>query len=215
MSLGLSLLAIVVAYLLGAVSFSYLIVRMLLGIDIRTVGSGNAGATNVLRAAGGLPAAVALILDVGKGLAAVLVARALGVATPVVAGVGVAVVVGHMYPVFLGFRGGKGVATAGGTLASLAPLATATSALLFVAIVAWKRYVSLGSVAVAIVCPLLVLAMGLAGRASDPQWPWLFAGAAVIGALIVWKHRPNLARLMAGTESRLGQSSARGEEVDG
>jgi glycerol-3-phosphate acyltransferase PlsY len=197
-------LAIVVAYALGSISWSYLIVRALHGVDIRTVGSRNPGATNVLRVAGVGPAVVALALDAGKGAAAVAFARWLDAATPVVAGVGVAAVLGHLYPVFFGFRGGKGVATAAGTLAMLAPLAVLVCVLVFLLLVGWTRYVSLGSIATAIACPLLVLGFGLSGRLEDPRWPWLFGGALAIGCLVVVKHRENLRRLAAGTEKKLG-----------
>jgi glycerol-3-phosphate acyltransferase PlsY len=196
--------AVIVAYLLGSISWSYLIVRVLRGVDIRTVGSRNPGATNVLRVAGPVPAAAALLLDAGKGAAAVVFARWLEATTPVVAAVGVAAVLGHLYPVFFGFRGGKGVATAAGTLAVLAPLAVLACLVLFVVLVAWTRYVSVGSVATAVACPLLVLGFGLAGRIEDPRWPWLFSGVAVIGALIVFKHRENLSRLAARTEKKIG-----------
>ena len=107
------------AYALGSVPFSYLIVKLAKGRDVRTVGSGNAGATNVMRAAGKAAGAAALLLDCGKGVAAVTAARALGASGLVVGGAAVAVVAGHIYPVFLGFRGGKGVATASGALGAL------------------------------------------------------------------------------------------------
>lgn len=204
MSPALAAVVVAVAYLLGSISFSFLIVKALLGVDIRTVGSRNPGATNVLRVAGKGPAFVALLLDAGKGAAAVAFARWLEAPTPVVAAVGVAAVLGHLYPVFFGFRGGKGVATAAGTLAVLAPVAMLVCLALFLVLVGWKRYVSVGSVATAVACPLLVLGFGLAGRYGDPRWPWLFAGVVVIGALIVWKHRENLQRLLAGTEKKLG-----------
>jgi glycerol-3-phosphate acyltransferase PlsY len=203
-SLDSGALAVAVAYLLGSISWSYLIVRVLRGVDIRTVGSRNPGATNVLRVAGLAPAVAALLLDAGKGAAAVIFARWLEASTPVVAAVGVAAVLGHLYPVFFGFSGGKGVATAAGTLAMLAPLAVLGCLVLFVVLVAWTRFVSVGSVATAVACPLLVLAMGLAGWNRDPSWPWLFAGVAAIGGLIVFKHRENLQRLVAGTEKKLG-----------
>ena len=144
--------AVVIGYVLGSISWSFVIVRLLRGIDIRTVGSGSAGATNVLRIAGKVPALCALLLDISKGLMAIVVARLLEVPSPVIGVVGVAAVLGHMYPVFFGFRGGKGVATAAGTLGTLAPLATLISAVAFVVIVAWKRYVSLASIIVAILC---------------------------------------------------------------
>ena len=199
-------LPVVAAYLLGSISFSYLIVRLLKGVDIRTVGSGNAGATNVLRVAGTMPGAAALVLDIGKGVAAVMVARALDAAPPVIAAVGVAAVRGHLFPVFFGFRGGKGVATAAGTLGSLAPLATLCSVGVFVLVVAWKRYVSLGSIVVAVVCPLFMLLLpALRGEAAPTA---LVIGAAAIGLLIVERHRANIGRLVAGTEKRIGERAA-------
>ncbi|HVS15808.1 MAG TPA: glycerol-3-phosphate 1-O-acyltransferase PlsY [Thermoanaerobaculia bacterium] len=197
-------LAVLAGYLLGSISFSYLIVRMLVGVDVRTVGSGNPGATNVMRVAGRGPGALAFLLDAGKGAAGIALARGLELGIAATTLVGVAAVVGHMWPVFFGFRGGKGVATAAGTLGLLVPLATALSLAIFVVVVWWKRFVSLGSVTVAIGCPLIVAALGAAGRYPTPERWWLTGGCAVIGALIVFKHRANLRRLAAGTESRLG-----------
>lgn len=191
------------AYLLGSISFSYLIVRALRGEDVRAVGSGNAGATNVLRAAGKLPGIATLLLDIGKGAAAVAVARALDARPPVVGLCAVAVVLGHVFPVFLGFRGGKGVATAGGAMLALAPLAMAPTLLLLVLVVAWTRYVSLGSVAAALAFPFFLLLGRAAGWVEADDW--LLAAAVAIAVLIVWKHRPNLERLRAGSERRLGE----------
>ena len=202
--------AVVIAggYLLGSISFSILIVRVLLGIDIRTVGSGNAGATNVLRVAGRGPALLAFLLDAGKGAAGVAIARGLDVGIVPESLVGVAAVVGHMWPIYFGLRGGKGVATAAGTLALLVPLATAVACVLFVLVVAWKRYVSLGSVVVATAVPLIVASFGLAGRYPPGERGWLTAACAVIGGLIVIKHRANLRRLRAGNEPKLGRGKA-------
>ena len=205
-------LAVLCAYLLGSISFSVLIVRILLGIDVRTVGSGNAGATNVLRVAGRFPALAALLLDAGKGLAAVLVARALEAPPMVVALVGVAAVLGHMYPVFFGFRGGKGVATAAGTLGSLAPVPTFVALGLFVLIVATTRYVSLGSIVVAGAHPLLMLILPALGL-GIPYDTWLVVGAGAIAALIVLKHHENIGRLVRGEEKRIGQKADRNREA--
>jgi len=193
------------AYLLGSLSFSYLLVKLLRDTDIRTVGSGNAGATNVLRIAGKGPALAALLLDAGKGLAAVLVADGLGASSPVLALVGLAAVVGHMYPIFFGFRGGKGVATAAGTLGSLAPAALLLSLALFSLVVAVTRYVSLGSITVALSFPFWLWLATRLGWTAGGLDPWILAGSASIGLLIVFKHRENLARLLAGTEKRLGE----------
>ncbi|HXO20150.1 MAG TPA: glycerol-3-phosphate 1-O-acyltransferase PlsY [Thermoanaerobaculia bacterium] len=195
------------AYLLGSISWSLLIVRAVQGRDVRTVGSGNAGATNVLRAAGKGPAAAVLLLDVGKGVAAVAAARALSAPPPVVGGAAVAVVLGHVFPVFFGFRGGKGVATSAGALGALAPLAMGLTLVVFLLVVSWKRYMSLGSIVAAIVFPFAVLLCQRAGWGRDTTegGTWTLLAAALIGALVVVKHAANLSRLRAGVEPRLGQ----------
>jgi glycerol-3-phosphate acyltransferase PlsY len=192
------------AYLLGSISWSYLIVKLIQGRDVRTVGSGNAGATNVLRAAGKAPAAAALLLDLGKGVAAVAIARGIGAPPQVVGGAAVAVVLGHVFPVFLGFRGGKGVATAAGALGALAPAAMVAGLAIFAAVVAWKRYVSLGSVVTAAVFPLLVYVVQRMGWQTG-DGGWLVLAAAAIAAIIVVRHAGNLRRLRQGTELRLGE----------
>jgi glycerol-3-phosphate acyltransferase PlsY len=194
---------ILAAYLLGSISWSYLIVRLLQGRDIRTVGSGNAGATNVLRTAGKGAGIAALVLDLGKGVAAVLGARAWDAPSGVVAGAALAVVLGHIYPIFFGFRGGKGVATAAGALATLAPASLAAGVLVFLAVVAWWRYVSLGSMIAAAVIPIFI---ALAQRFGwdTREGGWAIVAAAGIAVLVVVRHRANLGRLRAGTENRLG-----------
>jgi glycerol-3-phosphate acyltransferase PlsY len=184
------------AYLLGSVSWSVVIVKLLQGLDVRTVGSGNAGATNVLRAAGKKAGAAVLALDVVKGITAVAVPKALDASPAVVSGAAVAVVVGHVFPVFFGFRGGKGVATALGALGTLAPSAMALGLVVFLAVVAWKRYVSLGSIVTAAIFPLLVW--------ITYRGPWLLLASGAIAILIVTKHSRNLQRLRRGTEPRLG-----------
>ncbi|MEM6701780.1 MAG: glycerol-3-phosphate 1-O-acyltransferase PlsY [Acidobacteriota bacterium] len=198
---------VLVAYLFGAISFSYCIVRVLKGIDIRTVGSGNAGATNVLRVAGKGPALAALLLDIGKGAMVIVVLRSLGVAAPWVASAAVAAVLGHIYPIWMGFRGGKGVATAVGTLAVLSLRPTALLLVTFVAVVASTRFVSLGSVLAATLAPVAMLLGGRLGWIGSEALAAYVAAAAVIGGVVVWKHRENLQRLRSGTESRLGQKA--------
>jgi glycerol-3-phosphate acyltransferase PlsY len=192
------------AYLLGSISFSYLIVKVAKGRDVRTVGSGNAGATNVMRAAGKGAGAAALVLDCAKGVGAVAAARALQAPAALVGAAAVAVVVGHVFPLFLGFRGGKGVATAAGALGALAPGVLAAALLLFALAVAWTRYVSLGSMVAAVSFPLLLLAgerLGWLAPASLAR----VAAAAGIALLIVVKHRANLDRMRRGVEPRLGE----------
>jgi glycerol-3-phosphate acyltransferase PlsY len=189
------------AYLLGSIPFSYLIVKARTGKDVRTLGSGNAGATNVARAAGRAAGVLAALLDAGKGAAAVLLARALAMPPAVAGGAAFAAVLGHCVPVFLRFRGGKGGATGGGALAVLAPAAVLPSVLVLLLMVAWKRYVSLGTVTAAAAAPLLVL---LCQRlAWAPAGAWLPLTTAAIAALILLRHRANLRRLLAGTEPRI------------
>ena len=190
------LLSIVIGYLTGSVPFAYLLARRR-GIDLRQTGSGNVGASNVLRTSGPGAAVMALCLDGAKGGLAVLVAARLagGGAAPVAAGV--ASVLGHIYPVWLGFRGGKGVATAAGVFAILAPQALAIAAGVFLAAVWATRYISVGSLAGAVT---------LAVSAAATEGPsHLVAGAIVTALVIVYRHRANLARLLTGTERRVGQ----------
>jgi acyl phosphate:glycerol-3-phosphate acyltransferase len=197
---------VVLAYLLGSIPFSFLIVKLLAGKDVRRVGSGNVGATNAMRAAGKAAGVAALLLDIAKGVAAVVIARRLGAPSAVVGAAAVAVVLGHCYPVWLGFRGGKGVATSAGAMGALAPPAMALTLLAFLAVVAWKRYVSLGSILSASLFPLFVWAtQRLAWEERDP---WLLLSAVLIALIVVVKHRSNLERLRQGIEPRLGERRA-------
>ena len=189
-------LAALLGYVVGSIPFAFLLSRRR-GIDLRQVGSGNVGATNVLRTSGVVAAMVAMGLDALKGTLAVVIAQrvAVGPATPVAAGV--ASVIGHIYPVWLGFRGGKGVATAAGVFGVLAPSALAIAGGVFILAVWATRYVSVGSVAGAIT---------LAAAAAVGDAPVIVtAGAVVTTLLIVQRHRGNLSRLIAGTERRIGQ----------
>jgi glycerol-3-phosphate acyltransferase PlsY len=184
-------------YLLGSISFAVLLVRRRTGKDIREEGSGNAGATNVLRAHGkGLAAAVAAA-DVAKGAAAVLIARFFTADPRVAAAAGLAAIVGHVFPIFYGFRGGKGVATAVGAFLALAPWATLVCVAVFVAIVAATRYVSLGSVVAMCLLPPVAR---LLFHAPGP----VVLAAALSSILIVGKHFENLKRLARGEERKLG-----------
>jgi glycerol-3-phosphate acyltransferase PlsY len=187
-----------VAYLLGSISFAILLVRLRTGKDIRAEGSGNAGATNVLRAHGkGLALAVAL-LDVGKGAAAVALVR-LATADPrYAAAAGFAAILGHVFPLFHRFRGGKGVATAVGAFGALAPLAILVCLGIFGVVVALTRYVSVASIV------SMVLLPPAAGMLFGYPRPAVFAAAAT-ALLIVFKHLPNLKRLARGEERRLGR----------
>ncbi|HEU5248741.1 MAG TPA: glycerol-3-phosphate 1-O-acyltransferase PlsY [Thermoanaerobaculia bacterium] len=189
---------LLVAYLLGSISFAVIVVRAVSGEDIRAQGSGNAGATNVLRAYGKKPALLVALLDVAKGTAAVLLMR-LATADPWwSAAAGLAVVLGHVFPVFYGFRGGKGVATAVGAFAVLAPLALLCCMAVFVLVVALTRYVSLGSVISMVLLPPVA---GVLVHAPRP----VVTAAAVTALVVVFKHLGNLKRLARGEERKLGR----------
>jgi acyl phosphate:glycerol-3-phosphate acyltransferase len=186
-----------VAYLLGSISFAVLLVRLSTGKDIRTEGSGNAGATNVMRAHGKSLGLVVAALDIAKGAAAVLLVRAVTADSRYAAAAAFAAILGHVFPIFYGFRGGKGVATAVGAFLVLTPWATLVCVGIFVVIVAWTRYVSLGSV---VAMALLPPVAGVLFHATRP----IVMAAAGAAFLIVWKHRENLRRLARGEERKLG-----------
>lgn len=188
------MLAIIIGYLAGSVPFAFLLARRA-GIDVRAAGSRNVGAANVMRTTGTGRAIAVMALDVAKGAAAVIIALGTsgGLALPALTGT--AAVVGHIYPVWLRFHGGKGVAVAAGVFSVLAPLATAAAALLFVLVVWTTRYVSLGSVAATLTLPPAAWLLGAPGA--------VVGAAAGSGALILFRHRANLRRLRAGTERRI------------
>ncbi|HEX6739266.1 MAG TPA: glycerol-3-phosphate 1-O-acyltransferase PlsY [Vicinamibacteria bacterium] len=195
----LSALLLAAAYLLGSIPFSYLVARAR-GVDVRKVGSGNVGATNVMRSAGRAAGLLAFLLDFAKGSAAVLLARTVAPQGSLPAWSAVAAVLGHMFPVWLRFRGGKGVATGVGAFLPLVPLAAAAAFLIFGLVLAATRYVSLGSIAGAVTLALLAFLLG--------PGPAVARAAAGLALLIVWKHRGNLQRISHGTESRLGRKPA-------
>ncbi len=205
MSWLLGVALVLIAYLVGSISFSVLIVRDRAGFDVRDRGSGNAGATNVLRLVGKGPAAAVLLLDVAKGVAPVVLARFLEAPGPIAGGAALASVAGHAFPVFHGFRGGKGVATAAGALGSLALGPAGLAALVFTAATAATRYVSLASVTAVTSFPVLLYLCGRAGWTPAPP-TWLFASSLAIAALIAARHSDNFRRLAAGTEHRLGEA---------
>jgi acyl phosphate:glycerol-3-phosphate acyltransferase len=194
--------ALIVAYLLGSIPTGYLVARALTGTDVRAQGSGATGATNVRRLLGTRWGIAIAIFDLLKGVAAVLLARQLsdGAAWPALAGV--LAIAGHCWPVWLGFRGGKGVATAGGAALTLSPWA-ALLLLVIIAVVAASRYVSLGSLTAAAAGVPLFAAVALADRGAG--WNVVFAALALL--LIAYTHRGNIARLRDGTERRLGRAA--------
>ena len=183
-------------YLVGSIPFAFLLARRR-GVDLRYAGSGNVGAANVLRTSGVPNALLALCLDAAKGAVAVLVAQRLSPepATPVAGGL--ASIVGHIYPVWLGFRGGKGVATAGGVFIALTPIAVAIAAGVFALAIWVTRYISVGSLAAAVTLAVATAAIDVPAAVA--------VGAVVAALIIIHRHRGNLGRLLAGTERRVGQ----------
>ena len=194
------LITAAVSSLLGSIPFGYLLVRVFKGEDVRTSGSGNIGATNVARKSPALGVAT-LLLDAAKGLTAVLVARVLFSGPHqqlIMTTAAFFAVLGHLFPVWLKFRGGKGVATSLGAFILLTPKSILCMVVLFLIIAVAFRYVSLGSVVVAVAFPLLAWALH---EYSDPRQLVLIA---LVSALVIWKHRQNIGRLATGTESKLG-----------
>ena len=187
-------LALMAAYLIGAIPFGFLLVKWKTGADIRASGSGNIGATNVLRTTGWKTGSATLILDIAKGYLAVWLAGYLTDGSEIwMAAAAVAVIAGHAFPVFLGGKGGKAVASFTGAYLCLTPLPLAATAVVFVAMVAVTRHVSVGSIAGAAAFPLAVWMI------SHPPLPVTLA-AIVSGAFIIYRHSENLQRLRAGTE---------------
>lgn len=197
-SLPVLIAALAFGYLLGSIPFGLVLTRSAGLGDIRAIGSGNIGATNVLRTGNKKLAAATLLLDGLKGAAAVLLAGLLGPAAALAAGIGA--FLGHVFPVWLGFKGGKGVATFLGILLAVAWPAFLVFAAIWLAMAFAFRYSSLAALVASAATPVVLLAMG-------HGWPAVLAFAAMT-ALLVAKHHQNIAKLMAGTESRIGEKSA-------
>ncbi|MBW4040143.1 MAG: glycerol-3-phosphate 1-O-acyltransferase PlsY [Acidobacteria bacterium] len=199
------LFTLTLAYLLGSIPFGYLLVRFFRKQDVRATGSGNIGATNVARSGGKALGLLTLLLDALKGAVAVLIAGHLAPNTPhgpsiLAIAAAVAAVIGHVFPVWLGFRGGKGIATALGVFLALVPLVALSALGLFILVVAVTRLVSLGSILAAISIPLFALVL------VTHRSPALLLGLSVISLLTIVKHHANIVRLLHGTESRFGSS---------
>lgn len=190
------------AYLLGSIPFSYYLVRWLRGLDVRTLGSGNPGAANVLRVAGKKAAAAAFFFDAAKGAAAVALAESWSADRRWEAAAAVAVVLGHLFPLFLGFRGGKGVATGVGAVAVISPWVSVLAVLIFLVLVALTRYVAIGSVAASAMAGPLMVVAGRLGWARPPDPTELWAVVS-ISTLIAIRHLGNLKRLWLGQEARI------------
>ena len=190
---------VLAAYFIGAIPFAYLVPRLAAGVDVRRAGSRNVGAANVLRTTRAQIAIAVVILDIAKGAAAVLMARAFGADMGIQAAAAAAAIVGHVYPFWLKLHGGKGVAVACGAFATLAPLAAAVCVGVFAVTVWASGYISLGSIAAtALLAPVTMLA--------EYDIP-VTVSAAGVTLLILFRHRANIARIFAGTERRIGQKA--------
>lgn len=198
-------LVLIVAYLLGSIPFGFLIVRAKEGADVRASGSGATGATNVSRRAGKWAGVLTLALDAAKGALAVEFARRFLATSDardwLVAGAAVVAIFAHCFPVWLSFRGGKGVATGVGAFLALAPVAVLGAAFVFVSVVLLTRYVSLGSITATAAFPLCVWLLDAYAKSLADFAPTMMA-AILGGALIISMHRANIARLLQGTESK-------------
>ena len=194
-----SLLSTLIAYIMGSIPFGYLLVRWQKGIDVRASGSGSIGATNVMRNLGVAGFIATFILDVGKGTVAVLLARKMTANDPVwVAAAAVAAILGHCFPIWLRFKGGKGVATGVGVFIALSPLAVGIVLVVFAAVVGLWRYISLGSVVATAAFPACVFFL------DHPPMP-IVLGSVGGAAIIIAMHQANMRRLLRGTENRLGE----------
>ncbi len=193
------------AYLIGSIPWGYMLMRFRKGQDIREYGSGRMGMSNVLRTGGGKMAVVVLALDTGKGILAVALAREVLGSPTGEAAAGLLVLVGHNWPVFLQFRGGRGVLTGLGGLAVMAPIAAAVAAFSFLPIALLSRYLSLGSILGVVIGSFCMLGLGLAGVYSIIYAIYAFLGSA----MIIWQHRDNIQRICQGNERRLGQPASR------
>ena len=199
--ISVTLLAIpFAAYLLGSIPFGLLLTKLFGGGDVRKTGSGNIGATNVARVVGPLAGILTLVFDTAKGTAAVwLAGRVSDESAAWMMIAAFAVLLGHCFPVWLKFKGGKGVATALGVFLALCPLAAVSALLLFILCVAYWRYVSLGSVAAAAAMPLLIYFLWVPRHAPPII---VDAGTLAIALLVIYKHDGNLQRLVEGSEPR-------------
>lgn len=200
--------AALIGYLLGAIPFGLIIGRVTRGIDLREFGSHRTGATNALRTLGARAAAVVFLLDVGKGIAAVVIGRLLLGDDPLVewaaAAAGFAAIVGHNWSVFIRFTGGRGVATSAGALGAMSPLTLLFVAPVVLGIIWRTRYVSLGSITGGLLAPVVTTILWVAGLATVPAIVYALAS----GLLVTAAHADNIGRLRAGTERKIGHTEA-------
>ena len=195
------------AYLIGSISWGYMILQWKMGVDVREYGSGRTGMSNVLRTGGVKSAAVVLTLDIAKGLVAVVLARQLIGTHGAEVTAGLIVLAGHNWPVFLRFKGGRGILTALGGLALMVPIAALVATTTFLTITLLSRYISLGSVVGVVIGAISILALAIANMSSDTYMIYGF----IAGIIIIWQHRDNIQRIREGTERRLGQPATKVE----
>ncbi|GIO65256.1 glycerol-3-phosphate 1-O-acyltransferase PlsY [Paenibacillus sp. FSL M7-1455] len=203
----LKIIAIVLSYLLGSVSFSVVMAKLLKGIDIRQHGSGNAGATNTLRILGKGPAIAVLLLDVLKGIGAIWLGKWLGGGNEWIPALcGLAAIVGHNWPVYFRFRGGKGIATTIGIMATLCFFPALCAGIIAILLIVFTRYVSLGSLVFVALTPISLLVFGLI---QGFDWP-IFWSSLVICLFAFWRHRSNIVKIVQGRENKIGSGGSKG-----
>ena len=200
-------IVIPLAYLMGSISWGYILLQWNMGVDVREYGSGRTGMSNVLRTGGVKSAAVVLTLDIAKGIIAVILARQIIGTHGAEVTAGLIVLVGHNWPVFLGFKGGRGILTALGGLALMVPVAALVATATFLTITYLSRYISLGSVVGVVIGAISILALALANISSDTYMIYGF----IAGIIIVWQHRDNIQRIREGSERQLGQPATKVE----
>jgi len=195
------------AYLLGSISWGYMLLQWRMGVDVREYGSGRTGMSNVLRTGGVKSATVVLALDVGKGVVAVLIAREIIGTHAAEVTAGLIVLVGHNWPVFLQFKGGRGILTALGGLALMVPVAAVVATATFLTVTYLSRYISLGSVVGVVIGAFSILALALADVNSDTYMVY----GLIACVMIVWQHRDNIRRIRDGNERKLGHAATKVE----
>ena len=191
------------AYLIGSISWGYMLLQWKMGVDVREYGSGRTGMSNVLRTGGGKVAALVLLLDVSKGVLSVYLARMIIGASEAEVAAALLSLIGHNWPVFLGFKGGRGIATGAGALTMLAPISAGIGMIGFISATFTSRYVSLGSITGVIAASLALLILDILGYSPTPYTLYGFLG----GGIIIWQHRDNIQRIREGNERRLGHPS--------
>ncbi|GAB6990325.1 glycerol-3-phosphate 1-O-acyltransferase PlsY [Paenibacillus pini] len=201
--MALSIIAIILSYLLGSISFSVVLAKLLKGIDIRQHGSGNAGATNTLRILGKGPAILVLILDVLKGVAAIGLGKWLGGDNEWIPALcGISAIIGHNWPLYFHFRGGKGIATTIGVMVTMSFLPALYAGIVAILLIVLTRYVSLGSLVFVALTPVFLAILGNTGP--------IFWTSLIICLFAFWRHRSNITKIVQGRENKIGSGGPKG-----